>query len=164
MSFKFCSPPTGFHLGRLWSTPVESSSIDIHPIRFPCSNKTTGSLSRTMHTHAHIDTDTHTQRHCITNRDTRGQRRDCGRTPETFLDTLCQGNNFLAAVWTTTNTGKTTTTVNTLGSKSLVCVAQMLFAAQERLEGRRTSIGLGSGPLSLLRQRSPNESEETTTK
>jgi hypothetical protein len=142
------------------SNPVRSTFIPFDP---PAQTKRQD-LSHALctHTHTHTHRDTHTQRHCITNRDTRGQRRDCGRTPETFLDTLCQGNNFLAAVWTTTNTGKTTTTVNTLGSKSLVCVAQMLFAAQERLEGRRTSIGLGSGPLSLLRQRSPNESEETT--
>jgi hypothetical protein len=115
------------------SNPVRSTFIPFDP---PAQTKRQD-LSHALctHTHTHTHRDTHTQRHCITNRDTRGQRRDCGRTPETFLDTLCQGNNFLAAVWTTTNTGKTTTTVNTLGSKSLVCVAQMLFAAQERLEG-----------------------------
>lgn len=164
MSFKFCSPPTGFHLGRLWSTPVESSSIDIHPIRSPLLKQNDRiSLAHYVHTRTHTRTDTHAKTLYHEPRHTRTAQGLRSHTRNFFGHSLPRRNNFLAAVWTSTNTlERRRLPSNRLGSKSLVCVAQMLFAAQERLEGRRTSIGLGSGPLSLLRQRSPNESEETT--
>lgn len=125
--FQICSPPTGFIsavFDQHQSNPVRSTFIPFDPP----SNKTTGSLSRTMYTHT--DTHTETQTHAKTlyhePRHTRTAQGLRTHTRNFFGHTLCQGNNFLAAVWTSTNTGTTTTTVNRLGSKSLVCCADVV--------------------------------------
>jgi hypothetical protein len=82
-----------------------------------------------------------------TKRDTRGQRRDCGRTAQKPLDTLAKESTFLAAVIifffyfpTSPHWNRRTTTPSTdSGSKSLVsavcvcvcvCCADVVFAQE----------------------------------